>query len=170
VVADFNRDGIPDFATASDVFLGNGNGTFTHAYTILESWDQVQTGDFNGDGIPDLLTSDNLTGDIVLWTGIGNGTFAAPLVVSTVFDQIAAVADMNGDGNLDIVTSSPFATPNINVYLGKGDGTFVLETVSSIPEPAYLPMRAGQFETHGLPDLLYVNVQGQLLALINTTK
>ena len=170
VVADFNRDGIPDFATASDVFLGNGNGTFTHAYTILESWDQVQTGDFNGDGIPDLLTSDNLTGDIVLWTGIGNGTFAAPLVVSTVFDQIAAVADMNGDGNLDIVTSSPFATPNINVYLGKGDGTFVVETVSSIPEPAYLPMRAGQFETHGLPDLLYVNAQGQLLALINTTK
>ena len=34
-----------------------------------------------------------------------------------------AVADFNGDGNLDIVTADQDSPPTVSVYLGNGDVT-----------------------------------------------
>jgi hypothetical protein len=61
-VGDFNRDGIPDLAIVNEggstvtIFLGKGNGTFTHAVdnTVTTGTGSLAVGDFNGDGIPDL--------------------------------------------------------------------------------------------------------------------
>ena len=69
-IADFNSDGIPDLAIASQnsgcvvVLLGNGNGVFTPASgspvcglgSIMVG---VTTGDFNDDGNVDLALTDN---------------------------------------------------------------------------------------------------------------
>jgi len=169
VVADFNRDGIPDLATASDVFLGNGDGTFRHAYTLPETWNEVQTGDFNGDGIPDLATWDDLAGDIVYWPGLGDGTFGLPIAVSATGAQLAVVADLNGDGFSDIVTTT-WDSSTATLYLGKGDGTFATEAVNNLPPTGNLPMAVGAFTNNGKPDLLFVSLISQLVLLINSTK
>src|SRR5205085_3288613 len=58
VVSDFNRDGLPDIATASSgaaVLLGNGDGTFQPpTFPTMAYAESVAVGDFNGDGKIDL--------------------------------------------------------------------------------------------------------------------
>ncbi len=86
-VADFNRDGIADFAVSDwrassvTVFLGSGHGSFDHTWSfplrMRGTAPQIATADFNNDGVPDLAIvygdDDDPTFDVVL--GNGNGTF-----------------------------------------------------------------------------------------------
>jgi hypothetical protein len=64
VVADFNRDGIPDLAVAdfqsnsNSTFIGKGDGTFAQASALSSGADAataLAAADFNGDGAADLL-------------------------------------------------------------------------------------------------------------------
>jgi hypothetical protein len=169
-VTDFNHDGIPDIATAQDVYLGNGNGTFRQSYALLQQGTFVRTGDFNGDGIPDLATSDNVDG-VVAWLGIGDGTFGLPITVVPASDlnlPLPVVADFNGDGLSDIaVTIDSAATATL--YLGKADGTFGAQSVNNLPQLNQFPLSVGDFNNDGRTDVLFVDANGQLMALINTT-
>jgi hypothetical protein len=111
---DFNGDGILDLASASKMFLNDGNGDFTQlAMTPTLDGASIESGDFNGDGILDLAS---LNGDsLQVLLGNGDGTFTqkngqpSPAVGGFI-------ADINGDGILDLVGSG--------VSLGNGDGTF----------------------------------------------
>jgi hypothetical protein len=130
-VGDFNGDGKLDIVSAgedggtpfADVYLGNGDGTFTQSAQFLlnyiEGWPAV--GDFNGDGKLDFAVPDQAhngtTVDVFL--GNGDGTFQPFVAYNTPNGGYGlAVADVNGDGKLDIVTSG------VSVLLGNGDGTF----------------------------------------------
>ena len=93
MIADFNHDGIPDFAYGVDVYLGNGDGTFRLSFTFPYSYMASQVGDFNGDGAPDLIVY--YEEGISFWPGLGNGTFGVPLFIPTTLDvQPLAVADL----------------------------------------------------------------------------
>jgi hypothetical protein len=138
-VGDFNSDGKLDVATLSgdyspgvtgivSVLLGHGDGTF--AYAPSPDWAEwgtaIATGDLNNDGKLDLVMSvvsfnfdgqDGSESIFELMLGNGDGTF-------TNYGQYAyslgdfsnlALADVNGDGNLDI------AAPGA-VLLGIGNG------------------------------------------------
>ncbi len=166
-VADFNRDGIPDFASESDVYLGNGDGTFRHSYTLADEWTEVETGDFNGDGIPDLVTFSGLDLALSYWPGLGDGTFGLPLAVSDDNLEIVAVADLNQDGISDIVTEGN--APGLTLFLGRGDGTFAAEPVN-VPTPELGNLIPGMFSKGPYPDLAYPNASGQVLILVNTTQ
>jgi hypothetical protein len=84
VMADFNRDGNPDIATAlfSDpsfvsVFNGNGDGTFQPAVNYNAKGNAgtgIAAGDLNGDGSPDLVMANvsDQSVSVLLNTG---GTF-----------------------------------------------------------------------------------------------
>jgi hypothetical protein len=50
---------------------------------------------------------------------VGDGTFHPPVTLAAPIGNVA-VGDFNNDGNLDLLTFQP----NVNVLLGKGDGTF----------------------------------------------
>jgi hypothetical protein len=145
VVGDFNGDGNPDLALASQcqdstcqnggvsVLLGNGNGTFQAAqsYNSLGSEaDSVVIADVNGDGKPDLVVSNlcqsptNCSNGIIRpLIGRGDGTFRGGSPYSTGgSDAYSVVAgDFNGDGNTDVVVATSDCTC---VLLGNGDGTF----------------------------------------------
>jgi hypothetical protein len=124
------------------LFTGTGDGTFGPP-TVLASgyyFFGLLSADFNKDGNPDLLISAPLTfinypslGGFLVYTGHGDGTFSPSTVIAAnSFPGIAISADVNGDGNADIVFSSaplgevglPISVSGLSVVLGNGDGTF----------------------------------------------
>jgi hypothetical protein len=102
-----------DVIFASSYMSYNTHGTYTTAVAI---------GDVNADGKPDLVAATTSGPSIML--GIGDGTFgAATLLPGSYYSPGLALADLNGDGVLDIATTD--GNSNVAaVLLGVGDGTF----------------------------------------------
>jgi hypothetical protein len=134
--ADFNGDGKLDLVTANfgantvTVLLGNGSGGFTAAhgspFTVGPMPAFVAVGDLNGDGNPDLVIANFGGNTITVLLGNGLGGFAPAL--GSLFavganPQSAAIGDLNGDGNLDIVTVNS-GDNTVTVLLGNGSGGF----------------------------------------------
>ena len=138
-VGDLNADGRLDVVTAhfesNDVaiLLGNGDGT-SHAAQPLTAEGKatsVAIADVNDDGRLDVVASINnvsnsqvFPGDVAVWLGNGNGTFrAAQRFAVGLSPESVAVADVNGDGRLDVVTAND-RSDDVSELLGNGDGTF----------------------------------------------
>lgn len=138
--ADVNGDGHPDvLLTGQDeernkhtkLYLGDGTGSFIDADAGLQgvAFGSSSIADVNGDGHPDLLISGNSDNGRItkLYLGTGNGTFSeANASLKGVYDSSTSIADVNGDGNLDLLITGADATldPTTTLYLGNGDGTF----------------------------------------------
>jgi hypothetical protein len=137
LVADFNRDGRPDFATINATFnpngtvagsnvsvrLGNGDGTFT-ATPVLPAGrfpGPIAVGDFNGDARPDLVTGSPGDGVVVVRLGAGDGTFVTAATFATGDPSAIAVGDFNRDGRPDVVTTVPDVDPGLGVDVPAAD-------------------------------------------------
>lgn len=128
VAADLRADGKLDLVSATvgyggeavpsiGVLLGNGDGTFEGAHSVLNGVNTVAVGDFNNDGNLDFVAAKPGTVSVVL--GNGDGTFQTPLDFSAGDMQALAVGDFNNDGNLDVVAGTD---TQIELYLGDGRG------------------------------------------------
>ena len=184
-VADFNGDGKPDIlvSNAADgtvgILLGNGDGTFqTMKSTRVSAPDanspeeMALVGDFNKDGKLDVVTTiTNASGSIlVLLPGRGDGTFGAPRYVGTTpGTRFLSLADLNGDGNLDIVAGS-FSDGSISVLFGHGDYTFskpVSYPATGIGSAVGLqPYAVGDQNGDGKPDIVAVNPDSNVIQVL----
>jgi hypothetical protein len=140
-VADVNGDSKPDLlvvygSSLLGVLLGNGDGTFQTVQTYATSGqfgDAIAVGDVNGDGKPDLIVTNSclncVTAAVGVLLGNGDGTFqtAQNYVTNTITEASIVVADVNADGNPDIVVANGCRfcqDSTVSVLLGIGDGTF----------------------------------------------
>jgi len=108
-IADVNADGYPDVILSHtsyfglpdigsiEVHLGNGDGTF-HTDSLVTTLSATvvvdfAAGDFNRDGIVDVAVTSQPNGILNILFGVGDGTFAPPVVYQTDAGYIA-VADV----------------------------------------------------------------------------
>ena len=137
-IGDFNRDTKLDLAIANHeekhltILLGDGNGGFAPApnsplaVEVKPHVHGVATGDFNGDGNPDLVTDSWANDQVLVLFGDGKANFRTPGTFVNVGKrpyQRLRVADVNGDGAADILTTNGEGN-NVTVLLSDGSGGF----------------------------------------------
>lgn len=158
---DFNGDGIVDILSFSsgdntfNIYRGNGDGTFQAAMTVAApggaSLLQFEVGDLNNDGRDDILSGDG-GGDLTVVLGaadyIGIQTLSGSLQDQSTQLQLA---DVNGDGNLDLISSD---TSVLNkLQLGDGTGSFGPSTTIVEGLVTTYGLASADFNNDGLADL-----------------
>jgi hypothetical protein len=155
-VADVNGDGKPDVLAATlswsgtstqghtigavAVLLGNGDGALQPAVIYPSGGvysSSLAVSDVSGDGKPDIVVENlqccgSTDGVVSVLLGNGDGTFQQAVIYVSgagASGSSVAVADVNRDGNLDIVAADECAGNDclnqgvVGVLLGNGDGT-----------------------------------------------
>jgi hypothetical protein len=135
--ADFQNAGGVDFAVANlqagtvSVFLNHNDGTGTFApavnYSVGAFPVDIVAGPLTSGGLPDIIvTNGNSTTATVLFNNPASpGTFlrSVTLQLGANSPRNVRLADLNGDGFLDIITAD-YGSNQISVLLNNGDGTF----------------------------------------------
>lgn len=153
------------------VLLGNGNGTFAPPTNYpdpnADYRYSVATGDVNNDGKPDLLIGDAYgLGSLALRLNNGDGTFGPAKRIDFPWSPKAlAVADFNGDGNIDIVAGNP-----LRILPGLGDGTFGSPVTNlsslSLPPLANQSLVVADFDGDGRPDIATPSVSNNCVSIL----
>lgn len=173
-LGDLNSDGDLDLVTANcfansfSILLGDGAGSFAtplapapRNHAVGECPYDIALGDIDNDSDLDVVTANNGShlfgmydgGSVSVLLGDGTGKFTSPLISYYIVignPTSIALGDVNGNGNLDIVTSGEhFGGNAINILLGDGAGSFVE------PSPwgylaGYAPAHLGDLNGGGL--------------------
>jgi len=107
---------------------------------------QLLTDDYNKDGNADLTLFDSSQNDadsgVLLYAGNGDGTFAAPVVLSSIGgSDFGTYADVNNDGIPDLIFTG---YAGLSVALGTGGGSFAAPVEYFAPL-LFGPVLAGNF-------------------------
>jgi len=135
VITDINGDGKNDLVVSSYsssavwTMLGNGKGGFAAAESFATDGypSNVVVADFNGDKKLDFATSNSAGEWVTVGLGNGDGTFRSSQSYGYTWSGLVngiATADMNNDGNLDIVEAGGGTGVGIAVLLGSSHGVF----------------------------------------------
>lgn len=173
-VVDFDGDGLQDviFVAEDDqnheYYLGNGDGTFRNVSDRLlakSEGNALDIGDVNGDGLPDIVignTGDKPANFLWLNNPENPGRFidysATGLPQHNDQTQSVNLADLDGDGHLDMVVGNE-APPN-RVYFNDGKGNFKERTETFTENVPLHTREAIISDANGdnLPDILFANL------------
>jgi len=179
-VGDLDGDGDLD-VTAADAdgralywFENDGTGSFTRHFIQRdhpkERLERHAIGDVNADGHPDVVIVENLTGDLYWFENSGTPADGHPWKLHLIsegglpFAYDVAVADFDGDGDLDVAASSWMA--NVVAWFenagAPGAGPWLKHMIDpEIPEARTI--RVADFNGDGHPDLLATGSGADLL-------
>jgi len=130
---DLNGDGHLDAVVVNSamtdntisVFIGVGNGTFLPDYKLptLTAPSDVVIADFDKDGDRDVLVTHGVSKAVLLFVNDGQGGLASVTFSLGVVQGTPSVADLNGDGWLDVALTTGVAS----VLFNDGSGGFTLQ-------------------------------------------
>jgi hypothetical protein len=187
-VGDLNNDGKPDMVVTRiagsvgrlNVYLGNGDGTFTYQPDFYPSGLVplgVVVADFNGDGKLDVAIANRWSrgegnGCVFVRFGEGDGKLGPAVRYSVAGHPWGLVAgDLNADGHPDLVVSednnfSPFPKHSLIVLMNNGDGTFHQAAEYLPGEEETLDAAIADLNHDGKPDLVVAESFGQRVAVL----
>jgi hypothetical protein len=195
IIADVNGDGNPDLVIVNQcglsstpcsnvegtvgVLLGNGDGTFQAAKAYHSGGgyaNGIAVGDVNGDGNLDLVVANSCTGEtcqgppvVAVLLGDGTGAFVKAHSYGSggYLPSSITLADVNGDGKLDVLAVNQCTGPRnesgcasgsvVGVLLGKGDGTFKSARTYKTGGWQATGLVAADVNGDGKPDLVVAN-------------
>lgn len=156
VVADFDKDGDPDVVTTTAagsgfaLYLNQGSWNFTLGPTAATGGiSEMQAGDINGDGYLDVVCAAGV-GVVNLNNAGGASWQSLPGFGSGLSPKTVALADVDGDGDLDVALGSQIA--NTRVFLNNGFGSFTW-TGQDLGLGTVLQVRFGDLDKDGNVDL-----------------
>jgi len=169
-LGDVDGDGNVDIVTANwgsppstppsfSVLLGKGDGSFAAPVNTPNPGlsGSVTLGDVDGDGDLDMVTeyrsrySSGVSTAFLL--GNGDGSFAAPLVFPSS-RSVMALRDLDGDGDLDLLTDSSTSSSSVAVSLGHGDGSFAAPVDYGLPGRWGFSVALGDVDSDGDIDIV----------------
>jgi IPT/TIG domain-containing protein/VCBS repeat protein len=190
-LADFDGDGVVDMAFINrnadpgqiQWRRGLGDGTFDRTRNTFSlpcgspsAPVSMAVGDMNGDGLPDLAIVDSGTSSVTIAIATGSvPLFAIPeglcyIVAASAgaTPQRVAVGDLDGDGNLDVVTSN-LREASVSVLLGDGHGR--LGSTRTFPTGASagsrpLGLAVADFDGDGLADVITVELETDTMSFL----
>lgn len=191
-VSDLNADGHPDVVVALPfggvgVLFGNGDGTFgpVQPYPLGPAYvSSIVVADVDRDGKPDLVVYNGLdffpfpySGSVAIFSGNGDGTFKVARIFRAGGYNAGnggslAVADVNGDGNPDVITANNcfkvdcFVMAIEGVLLGSGDGFFAAPKTHGTGGQIATAVAVADINRDGIPDLLVANSDPSSVGLL----
>jgi hypothetical protein len=203
---DFNGDGLLDMAGSAlccnnssrqtVVAIGNGNGTFVTGAGYAADMANLIVADLsspaggNHDGFPDIVgwDSNNVTPFFLLTNKAdGSGTFGSAVSINpqTGAPVAGAVADIDGDGNSDLISFTELSNGTNCIHLcilgevlrNLGDANFssawtsiITQGSSDSTRPALEQDLAVDLNADGLPDLVVTDgLQNSIYVILNTS-
>ncbi len=84
----------------------------------------VAVADFTGDNDPDVVIADFRDNQVLVYLGLGDGTFQPPVAIPVGLSPVfVTTADLTGNGIQDIITAN-LGSNDVSILMGNGDGTF----------------------------------------------
>jgi hypothetical protein len=150
-IVDMDGDGRPDIVMPGVILFNQGNLSFSAvAVNFGSTQGPFVVGDFNHDGHMDIAS-----GGFTL-LGQGNRSFrtVTPNNLNLTGGNFAAVGDLNGDGNADVVYSGDEVP--MEVFYSRGDGTFYQQSVLNFGPVSDFSqaITVADFNGDGIPDVM----------------
>jgi hypothetical protein len=185
-IADFNRDGLPDFVVGdlriergTKIYLQDRRGKFRISDILDTSWNDapfgeegpfilgVAVGDMNGDGLVDITMlgyEGEGAGEVRLYLGKGRGRFSEPMLLFNLEEDFGfnlnatglAAFDLERDGDFDLVVGA--GDGNHYVYLNNGAGAFTAPAAPAFVVGGQSGIDAYDADHDGDHDLVLVTV------------
>jgi VCBS repeat-containing protein len=159
---DIDGDSVSDLAVGTiagrpiEIYLGSGNRTFLTGPVLVPENARnsaIALADITGDGAADLVVANGAGAVDVVYANNGSGQFSLLTSLDSTFANDVALADINMDGDLDIIVATEQANP---VYLGNGSGGFALLT--SLGAANTQGVEVADVNADNRPDLIFANV------------
>jgi hypothetical protein len=164
-IGDIDGDRALDIAIAGDFAAGvlwqDGSGEFPSAWSAAagSTPGQIQLADLDGDGDLDLATGNQVpgsatVGNVSVYFNQGARKLAPARNYASQSDVASfEVADMDQDGDVDLIAGSSATTPPASLLRNQGSGTFAPAEALALEQSVIL-LQARDWDLDGRTDLL----------------